>query len=438
MKKLSFLMVVLVMVMVLFTGCIFKKDGTDTVAKTISEVRNSIMSNKTTWTEFDAPDRLTATTGIVLYEYVENSDSTKNYVFISDENGNGLKLSYLHAREYNGLFNVGDKIAVSGVPYYKTWDDPSVGELRMDVSNYGTTTVTQTNAGLPTPKTVTSELSMNDFGNFIEFTGKYTSSDQYGNKTFTLANSDVIVVDSHSVMPALTAESTYTVKGAVGQSYGYRLFTADASWTTLVEAAPVQPPTPGDYTGIAKVKNDFLNGTTTFTDLEGVIYHINSGKPYIMDATTGIYINYSLSEGNYVIGDKIKVSGEIYQDTYNGNFRLTNITAHSLISHDNPVNPEVLNEDIWTKTEWTDSVTLGHNFVTAAGTLTNFGDGYAYEFAYDTPTGDATILAFSKTNIDAANGGEITTTKSATLTGYLEQYKHDWELKVRDSNDVSF
>ncbi|BBE30720.1 hypothetical protein OSSY52_08610 [Tepiditoga spiralis] len=276
MKKVLTLSVLVVAILMVFTGCLPKtKFGTATL-KTIPELRTLIMNNKDTWTDFDAKDRLYETEGTVAYEYVSNSDSTKNYVYVVDDKGNGIKLSYLHKNEYENLFNVNDKIKIKGVPYYKTWDDPNVYELRMDISNYGTITVLEANHGivLSSAKNQTSSLTGSNFANLIKFTGKYVDSDQFQNKNFTLANGDTIVIDSHSTIGTLTPNSTYTVTGVVGQSFGYRVFTSDASWTTLLEAAPPAPTPESTYTGIEKVKNDFLtnSASNTFKNIEGKLF----------------------------------------------------------------------------------------------------------------------------------------------------------------------
>ncbi|BBE30721.1 hypothetical protein OSSY52_08620 [Tepiditoga spiralis] len=149
-------------------------------------------------------------------------------------------------------------------------------------------------------------------------------------------------------------------------------------------------------------------------------------------------MNYSISGIN--IGDKIKIDGEIYQDTYNHNFRFKNITSPSTtVSTGNTINYFTLDKELWSKNDWDTAVVWGQRIVKVKGTLKPIdGDNYNYEFTYTTSTGDATMLAYSKSIIDDANGGALTTTKDATLIGILEKYKNQWEIKPRTKDDVEF
>ncbi|KAF2955521.1 hypothetical protein [Marinitoga sp. 38H-ov] len=345
MKKSIIYILVTLMALLLLSGCLPKENKGDELGNNVlslSELRNKILENKEIWNNYDSHEAVYEIEGIVSYQYTSNDDPTKNYIYIIDENGIGLKLTYLKKENHDGKYNIGDKLKVRGVPYYKSWGDPNVYELRMDIDNLGSIEVIEENYGIPMDKAkeVTSELSGNDFANLIKFTGKYTGSDEYNNKTFNVDDFNVII-DSHSDLPLLTPNSTYTIKGIVGQSYGYRVFVSEDSWVTVVATSEEQTQEPTmEASTIADIKNEIKenydlktdgwdSGDTTkvpLRNIENAIVVFDSsdyGYVYaISDQGTGIYVKVDSNE-NIELFDTINAMGRPYyteRDSENGIF----------------------------------------------------------------------------------------------------------------------
>ncbi|MBM7559557.1 hypothetical protein [Marinitoga litoralis] len=351
MKKSIIYLLVILMGVFLLSGCLTKeKMGEENNVLSLLELRNKILENKDVWNNYDSHTTVYETEGIIAYQYVSNSDPTKNYIYIVDENGNGLKLTYLKAENHDGKYNIGDKIKVKGVPYYKTWDYPNIYELRMDVDNLGEIEVLETNFGVPLDKAkqLNSELSGNDFGNLVKFTGKYTSDDNYNNKKFEVNNFEVIV-DSHSTLPDMTPNSTYTIKGIVGQNYGYRVFVSDSSWATVVELSQEQSQPTIEASTIAQIKQEIKenydlktdgwnSGDTSKVPLRkienAVVAYDGSNYGYVYAVSsdgTGIYIKMD-SNISVNLGDTIETIGRPYyteRDSQNGYFEYRFNTTRS-------------------------------------------------------------------------------------------------------------
>ncbi|KLO24141.1 MULTISPECIES: hypothetical protein [unclassified Marinitoga] len=331
MKKILVFLLISILGLFLLTGCLVKEkiDDEKTVLS-LSELREKILENKNIWNDYDSHETVYETEGIVAYQYTSNSDPTKNYIYIVDENGNGLKLTYLKAENHDSKYSIGDKIKVKGIPYYKTWNDPNVYELRMDIDNYGEITVVEKNVGVPLNKAelINSELSGGDFGNLVEFTGKYIGEDDFNNKEFSVINFE-LKIDSHSVLPDLTLNSTYTIKGVVGQNYGYRIFVSDETWVTLVATAEEQPQPTVEASTIAEIKNEIKenydagtdgwdSGDTSIVPLRkienAIVVYDASDYGYVYAVSndgTGIYVKIS-TDLNINLNEIISATGRPY------------------------------------------------------------------------------------------------------------------------------
>ena len=336
-KSLVFLLVV-VLGIFLLTGCLVKenlKEGNNVL--TLSELRAKILENKDVWNDYDSHTTVYETEGIVVYQYTSNSDPTKNYIYIVDENGNGLKLTYLNSENHDGKYNIGDKIKVKGVPYYKTWSDPAIYELRMDIDNFGEIEVLEKNFGVPLSKSknINSELTGNDFGNLVSFTGKYIKADNYSNKEFSV-DGVTIVIDSHSVLPSLTEGSTYTIKGVVGQNYGYRVLVSDESWVTLIEQAPQEEVVvPPEYQGIIISEIQFKptgtsNGAREWVELYNASDTAVNLKNLIITDGYGSYTfdnDYIIDPGEFVtLGSEATETQKIDIDWNDSNLALNKVS----------------------------------------------------------------------------------------------------------------
>jgi DNA/RNA endonuclease YhcR with UshA esterase domain len=193
-----------------------------------------------------------------------------------------------------------------------------------------------------------------------------------------------------------------------------------------------------EYSGIAKVKNDIVDGSTNFTGIKGIVVYKNGSVAVVNDATTGIYIKEGMDSVNINIGDEITFDAVGYLDTYYGNIRLKQPENIQILSSNNPISTFSLNINLNDKTEWKDFIEWGYRLVKVKGSLTS-NDDSTYNLTYKIGNGgNANILVYSKSLLETAYGNTIPDSTEATVTGYLAKYKGTWQIYLRDENDVEF
>ncbi|ACR78863.1 MULTISPECIES: hypothetical protein [Kosmotoga] len=221
MKKVLLVLSIAVLILAL-TGCPGWFNFGDVQKMTIPEIIEWIDTNEAT----DVSEFLVETEGIVTYAY-------SYYAYIVDAENNGIMLrsdsSVIDFRD----FNPGDKISVVGSPYFSKY-----GEYRLDTDTPGgTATLIEKNVALPDPYVLPAGegLTVGLFGKLVQLTARYDGTDSYGHHTFNNGGVTVTVF-KYSDMPSdLATNTTYTIMGVVGQSYGYKLFVWDKSYVLPAE-----------------------------------------------------------------------------------------------------------------------------------------------------------------------------------------------------------
>ncbi|NUU95403.1 hypothetical protein XO10_03695 [Marinitoga sp. 1135] len=436
----------------LLTGCLTKEkveeESTDTTL-TLAELRAKILENKDVWTDFNSHNTIYETEGIIAFLTISSNDPKYNIIYVVDENGeNGIDIYYLDKDEFGGKFNVGDKIKIKGIPYYKYSD------YRMSVNvDGGEISVVESNYGVPIDKAkiVTSALEEDDYGNLVNFTGKYIGDDDYSNKKFIVNGEEVWI---YKVFPVnLTLNSTYTIKGVVGQNYGYKVFVGDESWVTLVEEGSEEEITLEASTvedireEIEEHYKDQTDGWDTgnseivpLRKIENmvVVYDASSFGDVMAVNENGLGLYLEVDEDVDInLNDKITVTGRPYYDEYTNdeffdyNFKVTRSDEEIVVAEKNSEIP-------WDKavTLTADNLPTEDNYENLERLVVFEGsylgkDGFGhYEFDIDNNS-EADIIVYKYSEVPTFTEG-----KTYEIKGILSYY-HGFKVFVGDPSFVT-
>ncbi|GAB6189944.1 hypothetical protein JCM30566_16860 [Marinitoga arctica] len=422
-KSLVFLLVVILGVFLL-TGCL-TKEGID----------DELISLKDGLTKFKTGEVTKIKSSGVIINLYNSTSSNFTKAYIQSEDGEAGALLFWQDSSIKDNLAVGDLIEFEGtIEIYN-------GEIEIKPNDYEV----KGRNKVVTPKSLTSSL--------LE---KWNIAGEETTPNMILVTTEGTVLEIDSKTATLTVEGlqtniiAYLYSGFSGISQGDKIEVTGilklykGEWEiTLISNDDYKilydyvAPAEVNYSGIAKIKNEIVNGTTEFTDIEGIVVYKSGSVAVINDATTGIYIKEGMD--NVSIGDQITFDATGYLDTYNGNIELKEPTNIIKVSFNNEIKTFELNSDLSSKTDWTDFVIWGYKLVKVKGSLSP-NDNYTYNFEYNlTDNNTANILVYSKNTVDAANGGiAITSSKDATITGYLAKYKGTWQIYLRDENDVEF
>ncbi|KLO22864.1 hypothetical protein X275_04905 [Marinitoga sp. 1197] len=424
MKKSLVFLLISILGLFLLTGCLVKEN-----------VDDELIALKDGLVKFKSGEiTKIKSSGVIINLY---NNTSKNYTkaYIQSENSDAGVLLYWQDSSIKDKLTVGDLIEFEGA--IKVYN----GEIEIKPDNYE---VKEHNKDV-TPKALTSSL--------LE---KWTINGDETTPNMILVTTEGTVLEIDSKTATLTVEDlqtniiAYLYSGFSGVSQGDKIKVTGilklykGEWEiALISNDDYEmlydyvAPAEVNYSGIAEIKSEIVNGTTEFTDIEGIVVYKSGSVAVINDATTGIYIKEGMD--NVSIGDQITFDATGYLDTNNGNIRLKEPTNIFKVSFNNEIKTFELNADLSSKTDWTDFVIWGYKLVKVKGSLSP-NDNYTYNLEYNlTDNTTANILVYSKNTVDAANGGTaITSSKDATITGYLAKYKGTWQIYLRDENDVEF
>ena len=181
------------------------------------------------------PDDATTVTfsGVVLYVY-------KYYAYVVGEWGDdtnvGVKLYRPSSLDldFRDIMTLGSSVTVTGKLYIRKYSEDAK-ELRIYVDSADDVVVGDT-VDFPEPLELPagSELTFDLFGSFVKVTGTYEGTDDHGN--YLIDNSGAtITIFKYSEVGSLEEGNEYTIKGVVGQNYGYVLFVATDTFVSSVE-----------------------------------------------------------------------------------------------------------------------------------------------------------------------------------------------------------
>lgn len=426
-KSLVFLLVV-VLGIFLLTGCLTK------------EKVEEMVSLKTAVENFKAGDtKVIKSEGIVIDFYGKDaSDNSSGYskVYVQDEDGEVGVVLYQKNDTLKNTVKLGDLIEFEGtMEAYK-------GEISVTVDKYEI----KEHGKVVNPNLLTSSMLQKITIDGTETTtnmvlvtvdGTVVSSDY----TITLETEDIneitVYLPGGFKNTGVGEGDRIKIKSGVLKLYNWdwEIALRSADDYEILEEAPEEEPEI-NYSGLAKIKNEIVNGTTEFTGIEGIVVYQSGSVAVINDATTGIYIKEGMDTVS--IGDKIVFDATGYKDTYHGNIKLKAPKNINIESSNNDITTFDLSVDINTKTEWKDLVEWDYKLVKVKGSLLP-NDDYTYKFEYTLDDGTpANVLVYSKAMLETAYGGTIPTSTEATVTGYLAKYKGTWQIYLRDENDVEF